>query len=796
MTGLAQARNFRLLPHGPAQRRTGFGYVNQAKGSRVRLIPFQFSADQGLVLEFGDQYVRFHSGGQTVLEANKPVVSVVGNTVTVTSHGYSTGQWVYIGGRFLIATSTGADTFTVTGLHGEAAVPTGATCARVYEVATPYVAADLFDLHYVQSNDVLTICHPSYATRELRRLDAANWTLSTVSFAPPSVTPTSVTATPTVAQASNLTTASYAVTGVADDGVTETLQSATATADNNLTLAGNFNVITFTGISGYSRYNVFKLRGGIWGYIGQVRPVQASTVNVSSAANYQQVGYLYRARVRVVTASAHGRSTGDLVFVQGTTYFDGYFQITVEDAVAFTYAKTTAGALAAAAGTVTVPALSMIDDNITPDTSKAPPESIYTLNTGAADYPAAVAYHEQRRWLGGTTAAPQGMWATRSGTETNLTSSVPVQDDDALAFRIASRQQNAIRHIVPLSDLIVFTASGDVRVGADNAPAITPTSLSVKPQGTYGASNVQPVVASNAVLYVQAQGARIRECSYDWQRQGFTSNDASIMAPHLFNGYTITDLAFSRAPVPELWAVRSDGELLCMTYVPDQQVYAWAPQGTDGAFESVCCVSEASEDVPYVVAARTVGGVTYRYIERLRSRIFTDQEDAFFVDSGLTYSGAPATTISGLWHLEGRTVQILADGAVHPNRTVTNGAITLDLPASTVHIGLPYVSDLQTLPLALEAMAGGQGITKNVNAVRMRVTQSSAVKAGPSFTKLTEYPARDVTDNYDSPPALATGELRFAIGALWGPDGAVCVRQDLPLPLTIMSMVLDVAGGG
>jgi hypothetical protein len=185
-----------------------------------------------------------------------------------------------------------------------------------------------------------------------------------------------------------------------------------------------------------------------------------------------------------------------------------------------------------------------------------------------------------------------------------------------------------------------------------------------------------------------------------------------------------------------------------------------------------------------------------RYVERLRTRIFTDQEDAFFVDCGLTYDGSPVSSLTGLWHLEGKAVQILADGAVHPPRTVSAGGITLDDSYSVVHVGLAYNSDLQTLPLAFEgAQAAGQMMRKNVNAVAMRVTQSNLVKAGPSFTKLTEFPARDHTDPYNSPPALKTGELRFAIGPSWNPDGGVCVRQDQPLPLTILSMTLDVAPG-
>jgi hypothetical protein len=308
---------------------------------------------------------------------------------------------------------------------------------------------------------------------------------------------------------------------------------------------------------------------------------------------------------------------------------------------------------------------------------------------------------------------------------------------------------------------------------------------------------VQPALTSGSLLYVQAQGSKIRELAYNWEASAYSSIDVSIMAPHLFAGLTIADLAYTRSPVPTLWGVRSDGALLGLTHVPEQQVYGWHQHTTAGTFESICVVAEALEDVLYAVVKRTIDGRDVRYIERLQSRLFAAQEDAFFVDCGLTYDGTPVSSLTGLWHLEGQVVQILADGAVHPVRTVTNGAITLDDSYSVVQVGLAYNTDLQSLPLAFEgAPAAGQMLQKNVNAVALRVTQSSAVKAGPTFARLTEFPIRDHTDPYNSPPALRTGELRFAIGPSWNSDGAVCVRQDQPLPLTLLGIALDVATGG
>lgn len=741
-TGLSLCRNFMTLPHGPATRRPGFEFVRAAGDSThaVRLIPFSFSATQTVVLEFGHEYIRFHIDGATLIDGGLP-----------------------------------------------------------YEVVSTYQSADLFDLHFAQSADVVTITHPTYPARELARRGATDWTLTDVSFAPPSGVPLNVSATPTVAVSTNLTLAKYVVTAVQPDGVTESLASAEDDANNNLTLAGNFNTVTWKGVDGATRYNVYKLRGGVYGYVGQVVPTAGVTKAISSATPYDNIGTTKFERVRVVTGAVHGFTTGDRVFIEGTTHFDGVWQITVETTTKFTYAKLTQLKPAVYTGTASLPALSLTDDNVLADTTKSPPENIIALNSGASDYPSATTYHEQRRWFAGTNDKPQVLWATRTGTENNLTSSIPSQEADGMELRVANSQYNQIRHLVPLSDLIALTAGGEFRIFAEGAPAITPTSVSIKPQGYAGSSNVQPVVTSGSILYVQAQGSRLRELAYNWESNAYRTIDISIMAPHRFNGHTITQLAFSRAPDPLLWAVRDDGVLLGLTYLPDQKVFGWHAHDTDGTFESVCVVAEANEDVLYVVVRRTIGGTALRYVERLRTRIFTQLADAFFVDSGLSYSGVPVTTLSGLTHLEGKTVDILADGAVLPPQVVTSGAVTLETAASKVHIGLGFTSDLRTLPLAIESRtigAMGQGLMKNINKVHLRVSQSSLVKAGPSFDRLREYPARAVTDVYGSPPALRDGELSLSIDPSWNTDAAVCVRQDLPVPLTVLSMTLDLQTGG
>lgn len=439
--------------------------------------------------------------------------------------------------------------------------------------------------------------------------------------------------------------------------------------------------------------------------------------------------------------------------------------------------------------------LRIVDDNITPDLSVTPPRYDDTLAGSATDYPGAVSYFEQRRVFAGTTAKPQNIWMTKSGTESDMSYALPVRDDDRVAFRVAAREANTIRHVVPLTQLLLLTSGGEWRVSSGSTDVLTPTSINVRPQSYIGASNVQPCIVNNACIYGAARGGHVHELTYNWQADGFITGDLSLRAAHLFDGYQITDMAFAKAPQPIVWCVSSSGQLYGLTYLPDQQIGGWHRHATDGVFEACCVVAEGESDALYVVVRRIIDGETMRYIERLDPRRDDDLAEAYFVDCGLTYQGVPADTISGLGHLEGKTVSILADGAPHPPRTVQGGAINLDIEASTVHVGLPYRATLATLPLALEVDgAMGQGRPKAITKAWVRVATSSGVFVGPSLTRLTEAKLR-TTEPYGVPPSLATGEIELVLTPDWSRDGTIVVSTDYPLPLTVVSLAADVIIG-
>jgi hypothetical protein len=284
---------------------------------------------------------------------------------------------------------------------------------------------------------------------------------------------------------------------------------------------------------------------------------------------------------------------------------------------------------------------------------------------------------------------------------------------------------------------------------------------------------------------------------YAWTVAGFSTGDLSLRAAHLFDNLTIVDQAYSKSPRPIIWFVSSNGKLLGLTYIPDEQLGAWHQHDTQGRFESICCVAEGSEDVLYAVINRTIGGNTVRYVERMGSRII-DPEDFstwFFVDAGISQTfPAPVTEISGLDWLEGETVGILADGFVFPKQVVTAGNIKLGRPVTTVAIGLPYVSDLRTLPV-LQIDGYGQGRNKNISRAWVKVFESSGIFVGPDEDHLTEIKQR-TTEPWGAPVALQNTELQVLTTPSWQQQGQTLIRQEQPLPLTVIGLTLEVVIGG
>lgn len=269
----------------------------------------------------------------------------------------------------------------------------------------------------------------------------------------------------------------------------------------------------------------------------------------------------------------------------------------------------------------------------------------------AYGWPSEVEYFADRLFFAASLLQPQTIWASRIGDYRNFSRSVPLADDDAISFTINARRLNSIRDLCALDNLLPLTVGGEFRMTTGSDDVVTPATVGFKPQSYFGASDLPAQIIGKSAIFVQEYGQLVRDISYNFtsgEAGGYEGGDLTQMARHLVNGFRLVDVDNCQAPYKLVWYVRSDGVLLGLTYDRDQQVVGWHRHDTRGFIESVCCVPEGDEVATYVVVRRIIDGQTVRYHERLRSRQFQNIEDAFFLDSGLTYDGrnTTATTLT------------------------------------------------------------------------------------------------------------------------------------------------------
>ncbi len=628
--GCATVENMVIYPHGAAARRPGTTFIAEVKTSsaKTRLIPFEFSTTQTYILELGNQYMRFYRDNGQILSSGSP-----------------------------------------------------------YEISTPYLTAELFDIKFAQSADVMYITHPNHATRKLSRTGHTSWTLTEVDF----------------------TNGPYLDTNTS----TTTITASAHTVGTGRTFTASANTFAST-----------------------------------------DVGRLIRFR------DGHAKVTG---FTDATV-------VTVEILV---------------------------------DTGSASASTDWNLGafSNTTGHPSCVSFFEQRLVFAATLSQPQTVFFSKSGDYENMDANIggTVADDDAIIYTIASNQVNAIRFMAAGRTLIIGTAGGEFTVsgGGDN-DAVTPTNILIKKQSNHGAANIDAVAVANATLFVQRAKRKLRELAYNFDVDGYIAPDLTILAEHVTDG-GIVEMAYQEEPLAIIWCVRNDGELVALTYQREQEVVAWHRHVFGGAFGSGNAVCESVAVIPtedseyelYMIIKRTINGATKRYVEFLNTFDFDESDNTSFnfLDSQLSYSGSAATTISGLSHLEGQSVSILADGATHPNKTVSSGSITLDRSATKVKVGLGYTSLLKTMRIDAGAQNGtSQAKTKRIYEVTARLYESVGVEIGPDLSNMERVPFRTSSDPMDQGIPPFTGDKEVEFRGNYDTDGFMIVRQTQPLPLTILSL--------
>lgn len=287
--------------------------------------------------------------------------------------------------------------------------------------------------------------------------------------------------------------------------------------------------------------------------------------------------------------------------------------------------------------------LTFTDNNIAPTKTDTPPTGEDPF-VGAGNYPGAVGYFQQRLAYAGTDNSPQTLWFSRTGVFTNFGYSFPTKDDDAITWTISSNEVNRVMHLTPLRSLMTFTDGAEVIIQGQSA-GFTAKTINGNAETYNGIGQLRPLVLNNTAVYAQERGRTVTAFGYTLEADGFSGSDISVLSPQMLQEFSLVDWDYQKIPYSVIWGARSDGQMVGITYVAEQQVIGWHRHETDGRVLSVCSVPEGRHDALYLCVARDIGGVTQHYIERMAERQLPRYNGdsiiayAWFLDCALRYDG-------------------------------------------------------------------------------------------------------------------------------------------------------------
>ena len=839
--GLRVCENFQILPHGGARKRAGFSFVTQQKSATddVIMVPFQYNVEQAYMFMFGPGYVWFFKDRGIITQSPVSISAITqanpGEVTTSAAHGLTTGDRVILlavagmtelNNRQFTVTVTGASSFTL-GVDTSSydAYTSGGTVNEIVELATTYTADDLPELAFAQTNDVLYIAHRAHPLRKISRISHTSWTLSE-----PSIT-TGPFRTVNFDRNKTITPSAFSTAATA---------YGTYTVGTTCTLTATEPVFDADMVGA-----LFKLseEGGSTGVQGAAVGDSSQTLEVGKS--YTAQGNVYGvASLKTGTAAA-----ADSAYIDAATISWQYFtRVPEHDAGTVRVRGQVSGTTAFFDSAFLHPTYSIV--RITGYTSSTQvaaeivryqmPKSIVSAGTtyweeGAwsayRGYPRAIAFYEQRLFLGGSESDPTVLWGSRSGSYEDFEGGS--DDDDAISYRINAGSADVIRWLMSGRVLTAGTSMGEFAVSASNQnEALTPKNFKAAPQTTYGTSKCPPVQFNQAVLYPQRSGStenaalKVREFSYSFQSDAFDSVDLTVFSEHI-TATGIDRMAFQTEPDSMIWARRLDGVAIACTYERAQEVVAWHRHslgGTGSEFKTLCAIPGADGDELWAstkillgveIDIDTEAGAsiaeengsllldeateTARYVivSNAPFRDDGDKVDAKMLDFMLTYDGAATTTISGLHHLRGLEVKVLNEGAVETHTVDTDGRVTLTVATTKAHVGLPYTAILETQDLEGGAQAGtAQSRVKRISQIYLRLLNSLGGSYGPDASTQQTIYYRTGADVHGSSPPLYSGMKELDFKAGFERFARVRIEHADPLPFHVGGIVAELSVNG
>jgi hypothetical protein len=814
---------------------------------------------------FKDQGLITHTG--ISITAAVQADSVV--TITAAGHTFSPGDTIYITGvlgmteinnRVHVVDSVSGNNITLQDAQATVftAYASGGTVAEVVVLATTYTSTEVQELQFAQSADTLFISHKNHPMRKLQRYSHTSWALSvpsittgpfrtvngtreyklTCSFPGANITgatkanPCVITAVghpftesryvlfDSVGGMTELNGNTYVVTNVTADtfelsGVNSTgygTYTSGGVAVTAPTAFGTYVVgqaVTLTATGGHTPFTAGMVgalirlseEGASSGYMAA--PLADQTKSLTNGQQYTNNGKVYGvANVGASTdwgpvnrVPSHDSGIIRIIGASGTLFDSNYLHPTYSVVQITEYVSTTV--------VKCVIVRYQLPKTIAESGTSFWEEGAWSARRG---YPRAIAFYEQRLFLGGSDSDPTVVWSSRSGEYENFEDGP--DDSNALVYRVPGRSADVIRWLSSGRVLTAGSSFGEFAFASSSQnQALTPSNVKASPQTSYGTSNCLPVQINQAVLYPQRNGnpdnaaRKLREFAYRYDQDAFGSTDMTVFSEHVF-GDGITKITYQTEPDSLIWCRRSDGTLACCTYERLQEVVAWhrhAIAGPDAVVKTLACIPGDDGDEVWMSVERTIADETIRYIEVLAPTFKDDDDkaDARLLDCHLTYSGASTTTISGLWHIRGETVKVLNNGAIENAVVDANGRLTLAYATTKAHIGYGYTGIMESEDFEAGAQAGtAQSRAKRISQIYIRTLSSLGGTAGPDAgnQKLLLY--RKPSQPMGSSPPLFSGMVELDFPGGWERFARVRIEHTDPLPFHVTALVAEMSTVG
>ena len=734
-SALLEAENVVIRPYGAVAKRQGSQYVGQVKYSDkpTRLFEFTTNTNNSFMLEFGDKYIR------------------------VWNYGIYTG----------------------------------------IEVTTPFTSDILFDLNCNQSGDVMFICSGKYPIQTLSRYSDTDWRMSTYKLTEQpydeintdnghtlTVNGDTITSTKdlfTQDMVGSVIQIAYYVEAVHTKSAGEVVEKKVKRYMQAQTIEKTYNNINYN-VGAFSTDTELSWKFTTHGTWEGTVKLQISnndgqtwkdyrTYTSKNDYNVTDTGKIEAgARLKYVSDIKSGSVNCDLSIMPFTQY--GIVEIkSVTDAK---NAKV----------------------NVLNGIKEGEPSYQWKLgswNRGRG-YPKLCTFYQDRFVVAATDSKPNFIWFSRTGDYPNFGVEKvegTITDDSAITLPVINRKMCEIRHLVPANDLIILTSGNEWIVRGDKT--ITPTNCNLKTQTQRGALSCEPQFIGNRCVFVQERGGTVRDMGYSYESDNYTGQDLTLFVKTLVKGHVAVTSAYAQDPDSIIYYVRDDGQLNCLTYIPEQKVYGWSHFVTNGKYRYVESVAEGEQDTIYFVVDRVINNKNVKCIER-SIPLYTEDNSDVFLDCYVKVANSIKTDYINAPHLVGQMVDIVVDGQQMPSREVPpTGVIKLDGKANVITVGLPYTTKIK-IPSVEQQINDGtlQGRVATVSRVVLRMYKSFGGKVGRTFDRM---------DDITLPPnELFTGDKPVILpkmGINYSTDTSICIKHSDPFPFNLLSItrIVEISGG-